>query len=158
MNTRRTFKTTSFTLLAFSAIVFGQACSKDDDGDKPPVLGSGGSSAGAVGKGGTAGKGGAVGSGGASANGGTAQGGDAPEGGAPVSEGGRATGKGGGPGQDPNNQGGEGGVPPVGGDCFAKPKTTPDNLQFLNRCTDSRCSPFDNSARIPGFDGTLPPL
>lgn len=153
MITRRTFKTTSFTLLAFGALVLGQACSKDDDGDKTHVLGTGGSTAGADGSGGKANA-----LGGAATDGGKAQGGDSTDGGAPVSEGGRATGTGGVTGQDPPEQGGEGGVPPVNADCFAKPKPTPDNLQFLNRCTDARCSPFDNAERIPGFTGTLPPL
>lgn len=30
------------------------------------------------------------------------------------------------------------------------------NEQFLNRCDDSLCSPFDNAERIEGWNGTLP--
>jgi hypothetical protein len=30
--------------------------------------------------------------------------------------------------------------------------------QFLNQCTASQCSPFDNFQRLPNYDGSLPPL
>jgi hypothetical protein len=35
------------------------------------------------------------------------------------------------------------------------PTTTPE---FLNQCTSSQCSPFDNWTRLPNYDGGLPPL
>jgi hypothetical protein len=30
--------------------------------------------------------------------------------------------------------------------------------QFLNQCTTSQCSPFNNALRLPDYDGGLPPL
>lgn len=43
------------------------------------------------------------------------------------------------------------------GECFdGEPE---DTEQFLNRCTDSECEPFDNAERLPLLDnGKLPPL
>jgi hypothetical protein len=35
------------------------------------------------------------------------------------------------------------------------PTSTPE---FLNQCTSSQCSPFDNAQRLPNYDGGLPPL
>jgi hypothetical protein len=35
------------------------------------------------------------------------------------------------------------------------PTTSPE---FLNQCTGSQCSPFDNLQRLPDYDGSLPPL
>ncbi|MDB4991690.1 MAG: hypothetical protein JWN04_6868 [Myxococcaceae bacterium] len=45
--------------------------------------------------------------------------------------------------------------------CVAKPDCTctpATSVEFLNSCTTATCYPFDNTARIPGFTGTLPPL
>jgi hypothetical protein len=34
---------------------------------------------------------------------------------------------------------------------------TPESVpQFLNQCTGSQCTPFDNVGRVPGYDGGLP--
>ena len=35
------------------------------------------------------------------------------------------------------------------GGCYSCTPTT--DLQYLNRCSNSLCAPFDNHARIPGF-------
>ncbi|MGH7283167.1 MAG: hypothetical protein ACRELY_16700 [Polyangiaceae bacterium] len=40
------------------------------------------------------------------------------------------------------------------GGCFACTPVTNDQLE--KACTDSTCLPFDDNARIPGFNGTLP--
>lgn len=41
--------------------------------------------------------------------------------------------------------------------CFdCPPKKT---VEFLNACTDAQCTPFDNAARLPLYNGgNLPPL
>ena len=40
--------------------------------------------------------------------------------------------------------------------CWAcEPETS---LHILNRCTESACEPFDNSARLPLLSNPLPPL
>lgn len=58
--------------------------------------------------------------------------------------------------------GGTGGVAPncVGTDgCFSASCTPQTTADFLNRCTDASCAPFDNVARLPLFNGgSLPPL
>jgi hypothetical protein len=43
------------------------------------------------------------------------------------------------------------------GGCWScTPASTPE---FLNQCTSSECSPFDNLQRLPDYDGgSLPPL
>jgi hypothetical protein len=40
--------------------------------------------------------------------------------------------------------------------CWACTPITPP--EFLNQCTGSQCSPFDNYQRLPSYDGGLPPL
>jgi hypothetical protein len=145
-----------FVLAATGA---AQAC-KDDapDADAPTVTGGSGGSSGSSNQGGTNNRGGssgtdnpggensggttnAGGTSGSSARGGTtSQGGTSPRGGS----------------SGTSNDGGvgnEGGAGPDG--CVRNP-TEPED--FLNRCTDARCAPFDNEARIPGFNGTLPEL
>jgi hypothetical protein len=42
------------------------------------------------------------------------------------------------------------------GGCYKCTPTT--NVEFLNQCTASSCTPFDNAARLPNYDGGLPPL
>jgi hypothetical protein len=42
------------------------------------------------------------------------------------------------------------------GGCYACAPSTP--LQFLNQCTNSQCSPFDNTTLPLLADGGLPPL
>jgi hypothetical protein len=57
------------------------------------------------------------------------------------------------------------GAPPVStGDCkgangcySCKPTATTTSVQLLNTCSTG-CREFDNTKRIPGFTGTLPPL
>lgn len=56
--------------------------------------------------------------------------------------------------------GGTGGAPPNcngPNDCYSCPPKTGN--QFLNACTGSQCSPFDNVARLPLYNnGNLPPI
>jgi hypothetical protein len=41
--------------------------------------------------------------------------------------------------------------------CWSCPPSS--TSQFLNQCTNSTCSPFDNGSRVPSYDGgALPPL
>ena len=154
MNTlqKRNFGRT--VLIALAAAGIAGACGKDNPPVEAPVVGTGGNS-GAGGRGGTNGRGGTSGadnpggessggSGGASGSGG--KGGSGARGGAAGTGGTSGTGADGGTG----NEGGDG-----GSDCVRNP-TRPED--FLNRCTSSRCSPFDNFARIPRFNGTLPDL
>jgi hypothetical protein len=42
------------------------------------------------------------------------------------------------------------------GGCYKCTPTT--NAEFLNQCTTSSCSPFNNIQRLPNYDGGLPPL
>jgi hypothetical protein len=42
------------------------------------------------------------------------------------------------------------------GSCFSGDATT--NEQLVNACSSTGCTPFDNTARIAGFDGGNPPL
>lgn len=132
MNTRhkKSLGLTMTLLLALGAVA-AQGCGGDDDDDDTPVI-----IAGRGGSGGT--------SGGSSEGGGTGEGGD-------------GTGNTGNGGTGNTGTGGTGGTGDTNGDCFTDPQTVEGDVEFLNRCTDSRCSPFDN-ARIPGFDGTLPEL
>ena len=56
--------------------------------------------------------------------------------------------------------GGTGGAPPNcdgPNGCYSCPPKTGN--QFLNACTNSQCSPFDNVARLPLYNnGNLPPI
>jgi hypothetical protein len=60
-----------------------------------------------------------------------------------------------------NNQGGAGAgnesCDPVG-DYACYPCTPTTNVEYLNRCNDTKCSKFDNATRIENYTGTLPPL
>lgn len=40
------------------------------------------------------------------------------------------------------------------GQCY--PCTATNTDQLLNACTTSNCVPFDDTARVPNFDGSLP--
>ncbi|HET9958168.1 MAG TPA: hypothetical protein VFQ61_26915 [Polyangiaceae bacterium] len=155
-----------------------QACGDDDDNATPSIPRGGSSSRGgatssggadAAGESSTDGNSGGRTSGGrSSSNGGSSpqtsagesNAGGNSEGGASTA-GGHANVEGG---SGPVGAGGEGAGPsactnPTGpGGCYACDPDGSDDLQFLNRCSDSDCSPFDNSQRIPGFSGTLPPL
>lgn len=88
-----------------------------------------------------------AGNGGTSGAGGTGGG----TGGANAGTGGAASGSGGTGGVAPNC------LDPSG--CFSASCAPQSTDQFLNRCTDSLCAPFDNAARLPLFNGgNLPPL
>jgi hypothetical protein len=57
------------------------------------------------------------------------------------------------------NAGGDGATSDCGanldaGQCY--PCTPTTNDQLLNSCTTSNCVPFDDSTRVPNFDGSLP--
>jgi len=65
-------------------------------------------------------------------------------------------------GTDGAGGGGDGGSDGAGGGCTedgcysCEPTRTE---HFLDACTESQCSPFDNAARLPLFaDGDLPPV
>ena len=150
----------SLTLGAVGAI----ACSNDNSGptNQPPPIGGGDSSTGGKpgGAGGSANKdggaGGATDAGGAPGTGGSDGGSPPPgSGGAPSAggQGGAAGGDSGAPECDPSKTGSN----PKG--CY--PCAPTKNDQFLNHCTSSDCSPFDNPGRL-GADnwngGKLKPL
>ena len=158
MNTHDKRKLTNALLLVLAATGIAQACSKDS-GTEPevPVItgGNGNNTGGSGNRGGTSNRGGNSGtdnpggetSGGTSgASGSSGSSGSSGQGGSAGRGGSGGTGNDGGTG----NEGGEG---PEG--CVRNP-TAPED--FLIRCTDSRCAPFDNATRIPGFNGTLPEL
>jgi hypothetical protein len=44
--------------------------------------------------------------------------------------------------------------------CWTCPSATDGSVEFLNQCygTGVRCIPFDNLAKLPGYDAGLPPL
>jgi hypothetical protein len=148
--------------LAAAIFVFAalQGCNDDNDNAKPPDVTSGGSNttAGKSNQGGKAGKGGDTSTAGSSNQGGTT----GNEGGTTGNEGGSSSTVGGG------DEGGAGGaapgpactLPELGEDgCFNCPHN--GNVeQWLNRCSDGDCEPFDNKARLPKLkaDGTVPPL
>jgi hypothetical protein len=119
------------------------------DGGTTSGGGKGGTTAGGA-KGGKGGSGAKGGSGGTGNNG---ESGNGNEGGT-----GEVTSSGG----TSNSQGGAGAGNETNCDavgqyqCYPCPPTT--NLEYLNRCNDSKCSKFDNATRIQNFTGTLPPL
>jgi hypothetical protein len=139
----------SAMLAAWVALAAVQGCG-DDSGDNPtpPDITSGGTSpkAGSSNKAGSDSKGGETGEGGT---------GNDPSKGGETSEGGNV------------NVGGEGPIPQpacdlpeTGADgCFNCPSNG-ESEEWLNRCADSDCEPFDNEARLPKLnqDGSLPEL
>lgn len=130
-------------LVALGALGFA-ACSSDDNAapSQPPTFGNAGSAG--SGTGGSAGA--------AAGSGGTAAGAAGTSGGAAGTDAGGAAGTtaGGSAGSTTGGSAGTG-----SGGCSTTPTTT---TEFLNRCSDNSCTPFDNKTRIPGFTGTLPPL
>ncbi len=88
------------------------------------------------------------GSGGTSGGAGSAQAGAGTGG---TAQGGAGTGGSSGAGQGGSSGAGAGGA----GTCIQTPKTSSD---YLNRCTDSSCAPYDNSKLSKYQDGKLPPL
>lgn len=146
----------SALLGATLVLVATQGCGDNgDDNVKPPDV-----------NGGTKNTGGSKSNGGSAGNT-TGNTGGADEGGAPSTTGG--TGGKGGNASDAGS-GNEGGgdnspipecdKPETGADgCFNCPKDK-DVEQWLNRCVDSDCVPFNNEARLPKLqaDGTVPPL
>jgi len=124
---------TKYAGLTLVALVLGAnlaACGDDDDSDATPEIGS------------QAGRASRAGRGGGGAGGDTAAAGKAA-GGAGGSSGGSA-GK--------NSESCDG---PEG--CYScEPSST---VQYLNRCTESECEPFNNKERLPLLvDGKLPDL
>jgi hypothetical protein len=138
-------------LSAVLVLAVTQGCGKDDDNPTPPDVNAGGSNStgGSTTKAGSSGK----------AGGGTAGETGTPDGGGP--EGGTAATVGGG------NEGGSN-EPPLptcdlpergANDCFNCPQDG-ELSQWLNRCVDGECEPFDNKTRVPLLkaDGSLPDL
>jgi len=152
MKTKRGF---SFALVGMMTVFAAlQGC--DDDGDenvRPPTVKPTGGSTGQGGDTDTGGAGNTTSTAGKSSKGGsTTTGGTGAEGGAPLNPVGGAGGEGGAP--EPECL-----LPALGEDgCFNCPKNG-EVEQWLNRCVDSECEPFDNS-RLPLLkaDGTLPKL
>jgi hypothetical protein len=152
MKTKRSF---GYALLA-SVTLLGalQGCGDDDNGgnDKPPVVNPKGGSGGSGNEAGSPEQNGGSGTtGGKNGNGGKG-----------------GTGNTGNTGGDDNVGGsGEGGAPPtpacdlpeLGEDgCYNCPKKG-ETEQWLNRCVDSDCEPFDNDrVELLNADGSLPPL
>lgn len=153
------FKRHSLGTAVFSAVLLlatAQGCGDDDDNPKPPDVETGGSNT-TGGKSSTAGssnKGGKAGEN----TGNTDQGGNGP-----VTDGGSGN-------TDQGGSGNEGGgdnppipactLPELGEDgCFNCPKDG-EVEQWLNRCAEGDCVPFDNQARLPKLksDGSLPDL
>jgi hypothetical protein len=139
---------------SFVLLVALQGCGDDaDDNPTPPdITPSGGAN--------SAGTGNKAGNGGKANNAGTK---NEPQAGTDTGSGGTPT--------DPVGGGGQGGdgpipqpecdLPELGDDgCFNCPKNG-ELEQWLNRCTDGDCVPFENTQeRLPLLknDGTLPPL
>lgn len=172
-------------LLALSASV-AQGCGSDSNpAPTPPTVTGGTNTGGSGAKGGSGDTGnesgtGAEGGTGTGAKGGTGTG--AKGGTGTGAKGGTGTGAKGGTGNTGNesgtgNEGGTGDVSATGGTsnnqggagagnescdpvgdyaCYPCPPTT--NVQYLNRCNDTKCSKFDNATRIENYTGTLPPL
>jgi hypothetical protein len=148
---------------SLASVIFGaalllagaQGCGDDgDDNPTPPDITTGGSNT-TGGKSGTAGStttGGKSGTAGTKSN---------PDGGTASTDGGTTSTVGGG------NEGGTGEppipaceLPELGEDgCFNCPQDG-ELGQWLNRCSDSDCEPFDNQARLPLLeaDGSVPAL
>lgn len=149
MKTKHTF---SYALLGGLGLLLAlQGCGDDEDKNpKPPVIGDGGGdNTGNTGTGAKAGTGGKNG-GGTDNEGGV--GNNGPVGGTdPV---GPVGGEGGGAPYVP-----ECNLPELGEDgCFNCPENG-ETVQFLNRCLETDCEPFDND-RLPQLedDGSLPDL
>ena len=122
----------------------GSAGTTGGSGGSAGATGGGGGSGGTIGgAGGAAGGGGQGGSAGATGGAGGAAGGP--------TDGGAGTGA-------PGGQGGGGGSQPG---CFSGTPADrqPGSRDFLNRCPGTGCFPFNNTQRIPTWDGgTLTPL
>jgi hypothetical protein len=153
-------------LLGAALLLFAtQGCGDSkNDNVAPPVNGGTKSTGGSSGRGGSSGKTGSSSDGGKSGN---ATAGAADDGGGSSESGGGGTG---GTSSNQAGSGNEGGgdnppipecdKPELGADgCFNCPKDK-EVEQWLNRCTDGDCVPFDNKARLPKLkaDGSLPPL
>lgn len=167
MKLRKQFPLVTALLGASLVLIVAQGCSDsgNDNVAPPDVNGGNDSTGGTKGNGGSKANGGSAGN--TTGNVGNSGGGD--EGGAPNSTGG-TPGKGGTTSSSDAGTGNEGGGdnPPIpqcdkpekGADgCFNCPKDK-QLEQWLNRCVESDCVPFDNKARLPKLkaDGSVPPL
>ena len=129
------------TLSAFALV----ACGDDDDEATPPEQQDGGDS---TDNGGRGGKGG-----GKAGNGSAGSGSEAGDGG--VTDGGSddpAAGEGGG-GTGGSDSAGNGGESGSEASCIDDPE---EGTDFLNRCSESQCEPFDNEDRVPRLAEGLP--
>ena len=138
----------SIVIAAVVALTASQGCSDDSDANPtPPDVTTGGTK----GNGGSGNRAGSSSNEGGSGN--TGQGGAA--GGGTATEAGSGNAGGDGPIPQPECE-----LPELGEDgCFNCPKNG-EAEQWLNRCADSDCEPFDNAARLPllNADGSLPDL
>jgi hypothetical protein len=148
----------SAAILALSGAVAFAACSSNDDNPTPtPTFTSGSGGAGGSAGGGSGGDQGTGGDGTGGSTGGSAGGGGtAGSGGAAGSAGGVSDGGAGGP---------KDAAPDINpalctsdAGCWSCPPLKPED--FLNHCTASQCSHFDDSTRLPPQyrDGGLPPF
>jgi hypothetical protein len=149
-------------------LILAQGCSDSgNDNVKPPDVNGGSSSTGGKGSGGSKTSGGTAGKSGGNSGGDDQGGAPSPSGGTGGTE---TTGGKGGTTTSDAGSGNEAGSdnPPIpacdkpekGADgCFNCPKDK-ELDQWLNRCTDGDCVPFDNKARLPKLkaDGSVPPL
>lgn len=151
----KTQRSLGYALFAGILVLSGlQGCGDDgDDNKKPPVVKPTGGTSNAGGEDNSGGTGNA---GNAGAGNSGNEGGTGAQGGAPPEPTGGVGGEGGGP---PQLECGD--LPLQGADgCFNCPDNG-DNEQWFNRCVDSACEPFPNTAaRLPLLkaDGSLPTL
>jgi hypothetical protein len=171
-----------FGALFLAASVIAQGCSNDDNPEPVTPVVTGGTSSGGTSSNGKGGKGGdtsnagsdaqaggdavgGTGNTGTGATGGTGTTGKGGKGGGHSSGGTGNTGNEGGSGNEGNEggSGDEGGTGPVdcspqgANQCYPCKPHDANNVEFLNQCNDSKCSKFDNAARIEGFADPLPP-
>lgn len=136
--------------LGAAGAVFSTACSSDSNPSPGEDSGAGGSSSGGKSNGGKS-NGGSSSGGGSNKDGGT---GGSSSGG--KSSGGSGNKDGGSGGETDSGSGGSGG----GDGGNVTPSTCPpDSTDFwTDKCTDSKCTPFDNSKLVKLVNGKLPDL
>ncbi len=161
MNTEQKKGLARTLLLALGVAAIAQACGKETTPVDAPTITGGNGNGGNSGTGGT--RGGSSGTAGTDNPGGEHSGGSSGAGGTSGASGtantggtGNRGGTGGNSGTGTGADGGSGNEGGAGPDGCVRNPTEPED--FLVRCTHSRCAPFDNFERIPGFNGTLPDL